>query len=452
MADINQISVGAADPLAHRALDLTAEELAIIGYFAQGQKHSISSQKLKLEYTETSIRLNDRHGKLIGISKQVNEWQRKVLISNNSTYRSITIEILAKSGFITKQKSSHPEFTEYHYYRIPKGYKLNHTEVMELWKIWWHNKRYQLNVPNPPIDVLVFSKGSWELVRDLQPKQDNFVLRTDKKEITIDSEEYIVWLDLMGEKLATENDPANSAHSSSVPKQQIGSPNPNLKSTDDRASRETLSLVKPMTQLEATIDRQLFDNITQNSRPQRDYINELPELEEEIDLEAYLSTFNTEDTEDVDRIEGIYQIGALLGSDRILDDVTPPPPPRRPVNLPSPATVTLDPLETLHKPDPVVVSPVESPASPESPVANPLPTPPPLSILQRQESLKLKAMNVLAKYLEEGDRIVRTEVLKNAQGREIDRKVTKIQRGCPSWAIEQIGKGGAGSEERGAGI
>ncbi|WP_310423755.1 hypothetical protein [Chamaesiphon sp. VAR_48_metabat_135_sub] len=440
MADINHISVGAADPLADRALDLTAEELALIGYFAQGQKHSIANQKLKLEYTETSIRLNDRNGKLIGISKQVNEWQRKVLISNNSVYRAITIEMLAKSGFITKQKSSHPEFTEHHYYRTPKGYKLNHTEVIELWKIWWHNKRYQLNVPTPPIDVLIFSKGNWALVRDLQPKHDNFVLRTDKKEITIDSEEYIVWLDLALNNRSGESDLTDKQSEiklvmadrrSSLPKQQIGSSNPStqlnpsLKSADNVSIKNIGSQVKPMTQLESTIDRQSLDNINHNSLLHRGYINELPELEEEIDLEAYLSTFNTEDTEDVDRIESIYHISELLGSDRILDDVTPPPPPRRPVNLPSPATVTPDAPATQHDPDPAISSVV---------------TPAQLSILQRQELLKLKAMNVLAKYLKEGDRIVRTEVLKNAQGQEIDRKVTKIQRGCPSWAIEQIGK------------
>ena len=69
-----------------------------------------------------------------------------------------------------------------------------------------------------------------------------------------------------------------------------------------------------------------------------------------------------------------------------------------------------------------------------------MPIKPVLSMAQRQAELKRKAMTVLAKYLQEGDRITHTEVLTNGQGQELNRKITQIQRGCPSWAIEQIQK------------
>ena len=78
-------------------LNLTAQELEIIGYFVQGQKQSIVSHNLKIEYTETSIRLSDFNAKLIGISKQLNQWQRKVLISNNSAYKAKIVENLVAS-------------------------------------------------------------------------------------------------------------------------------------------------------------------------------------------------------------------------------------------------------------------------------------------------------------------------------------------------------------------
>ena len=405
-----------------RPLDLTAEELKIIEYFVQGQKHSISSQNLKLEYTETSIRLNDRQGKLLGISKQTNQRQRKVLVSNNSVYRLRIIELLIGTKFIAKPKSSHPEFTEYHYYEVPGGYKINHTEVIELWKVWWHNKRYQLNVPNPPIDVLIFSKGDWCLVRDLQPKQDNFILRTAEKEITIESEDYLVWISSLSTIL-----PIEASNRSA----QLDS---RLQAEDNTVNENTRYPVKPMPQLELPIDRRSLEHKLQNSLFPADYINELPESEEEIDLESYLSTFNTDDSEDIDRIEGIYHIGELLGnSTHGLDELPPPPPPRRPSSLPLQAPVKSDSAQ-------VASSPVEPPASPAPTVETANPTQSPLSISQRQELLKHKAMNVLANYLQKGDRIVRTEVLKNAQGQEIDRKVIKIQNGCPSWAIAQIEK------------
>ena len=153
----------------------TTEELEIIGYFTRGQRYSIASQTLRLECSETSVRLLDHKGKLIGISKQTNEWQRKVLISTSYSHSMIILKLLTDRGFIAKQKSSHPDFNEYHYYDVPAGYKLNYTSALELWKVWWHNKCYQLNVISQPIDVMIFTKGNWCLVEDLQPDRKSVV-------------------------------------------------------------------------------------------------------------------------------------------------------------------------------------------------------------------------------------------------------------------------------------
>ncbi|GEM_PF-4875956 len=393
------LNFGWCDPMADtnyrpdRTVNFTDEELQIIGYFVQGQKHSVSSQNLKLEYTATSIRLSDRNGRLIGISKQVSQWQRKVLITNNSEYRESTIAALQSIGFITRQKSSHPEFTEHHYYQIPKYYKLNYTETIELWKVWWNHKRYQLNRPKPPIDVLTFTKGNWYLIRDLQPKQGNFIIRTERGEITVEPDEYIVWIDPIA-----PNDAKLDRQSSIQPPPPTG------------AAAEPDSIAMPI-----------------ETAPSKD-----SEQPEEIDLEAYLNTFNTEDSEDIDRIEGIYNIDELLNGNQIFENILPVTPDPKLTELPPPAPVTIEP--------PIVVAPVEPIASPEPSVSSPTSTTPLLSISQRQAALKYKAMQVLATYLQDGDLVTQTEVLINAQGQELNRKVVKIQRGCPSWAIDQIGK------------
>jgi hypothetical protein len=386
------------------ALNLTAQESEIIGYFVQGQKQSIVSQHLKIEYTETSIRLSDANAKLIGISKQVSQWQRKVLISNNSVYKAKIVEILTAQGFISRQKSSHPEFAEYHYYQLPDGYKLNYTQVIQLWKIWWHNKsdatserllpgqtlRYHQrgNITKTSIDILIFSKGNWYLVRDLQPKQGNFSILTARGEIAIEPEEYIVWLNPLTEPLQGRTESQQSV----------------LKSAPQIADLDLANIIRPST-------------LT------RDYLDRLPQPEEEMDLEYYLSTFNTEDSEDIDRIEGIYNIGELLGRSNILDDVTPVPTPPEVLSVPVVAANSAT---------------VEPPISVQSSASTPAANKPPQSSLERQAALKLKAIDVLATYVRAGDEIVRTEVLKNAQGQEINRKTTKIHRDCPSWAIEQI--------------
>jgi hypothetical protein len=395
---------GTTYPLDKRSLNLMAKESEIIRCFAQGKNQAISSENLKLEYTETSIRLSNNNGKLIGISKQVNKWQRKVLISNNSVYKSILMKTLLAEDFIARQKTSHPEFSEYHYYQVPEGYNLKYTEIIQLWRTWWHNKRNQLDVVLVPIDLLIFLKGNWYPIKDLQPKHGSFILLTARGELAIEADDYIIWID--------------SAESALNGGEAI--------STSSAANSDQLN----------DRDQQMSD--INNAGVVSPLADQLPDSEEYIDLEAYLSTFNTEDSEDVGRIEEIYNIDKLLGSN-MLDRISSPPP--KLIKLPS------QPAIVANADQPVV--PVNTPIAPpeisepvaEIPITLPsVTTSATASTEQQQRSLKLKAINVLATYLTEGDTIVHTEVLKNDRGQEINRKVTKIQRGCPRWAIDQIKK------------
>lgn len=406
MADTNYTSVGVGTSvtssttysLGNGSLNPMVKELEIIGYFVRGQKQAVASGNLKLEYTETSIRLSNNNGQLIGISKQVNKWQRKVLISNKFADKLTVVRALVAAEFIARQKSSHPEFAEYHYYQVPDGYRLNYTEVMQLWRTWWHNKRYQLNVASAPIDLLIFNKGNWYPVKDLQPKQGSFILLTARGEISIEAAECIVWID---------------SDEQTLPK---GSEQDTIHERDDYNHRDRA--------LSTTTDVSYGSSSIKTSS-----IDWIPEQEEYIDLETYLSTFNTEDSEDVDRIESIYNIDQLLSGNNILDSVPPPAPKPTKIHTQQPIKSHPDPTPSL------AVAPV---VNSQIPASDPITTQPTLSLAQRKATLKLKAMNVLATYLKEGDPIVRTEVVKNAQGQEINRKVTKIQRGCPSWAIDRI--------------
>jgi hypothetical protein len=423
MTETNPSPVGAAAARDNRSSNLTTEELKIIQYFAQGQKHSLSSQNLKLEYTETSIRLSDARGTLLGISKQVNQWQRKVLLTNNSSYRPSIIQAFVELEFITKQKSSHPEFTEHHHYQIPNGYKLNYTEAIELWKVWWNNKRYQLNTPNPPIDVLTFTKGNWYLIQDLQPKQGNFIIRTERGELKIDSEEYVVWIDAVS-AIKTNSKLFNPSQSSAIKQRQTLAATPSVPLDANLISGGNTGgeISSSSRRSSVAAEQPSSHSATTGENPEHHNLLE-PEY---IDLESYLNTFNTEDTEDIDRIEGIYNIGELLSkNDRVGDDVPTPPTPK--IDSPSQPTVVSD-----------AVASTPDPATPAPAVAEPTQPRSLLSIAQRQASLKHKALTVLANYLQEGDLITHTEVLKNAQGQEMNRKIVKIQRGCPSWAIDQI--------------
>ncbi len=372
----------------------TTEELEIIGYFARGQRYSIASQTLRLECSETSVRLIDNQGKLIGISKQTNEWQRKVLISTGYSHSMIILKLLIDRGFIAKQKSSHPDFNEYHYYQVPDGYKLNYTNALDLWKVWWHNKRYQLNVVSQPINVMIFAKGNWYLVEDLQPSQDKFILKTKQGQLTIAGEDLVVWLD--------RHEPE------SVTNLLIDVVKVNM-NIPVEADIETHILEIPSLPIDMPIISQI----------------QLPTSEEDLDLEAYLNTFNTENTQDIDQIEGIYNIEELLSGITIKADPSPPPAPPAPTFKQAEVAPTL-----TSTPASVTVPSVNSnPEQEES-----LPT----SISERKQSLKLKAINTLTDYLRDGMTTTRTEVLKDSQGQIINRKVTTVRHGCPRWTIEQI--------------
>jgi hypothetical protein len=452
MADMNNKSVGGDSPEENRSPNLTTEELQIIGYFAKGQRYQISSPGLRLECTETSIRLVNSKGKLIGIGKQTNEWQQKVLINNNSSYTSSIVKILTDLGFVTKQKSSHPDFTEHHYYQVPVGYKLNHTDVLQLWKVWWNNKRYQLNARNLPIDVLVFSKGNWCPIQDLQPKQGNFILKTDRGELTILAEDLVVWIDKADPQTITlaQSLPVTTKPISAVPTAPVSAPIDLL----FEATTPTAAMPNP-----APVFQSSEPIVARQSENSEQKIN-LPEPEEDLDLESYLSTFNTEDTEDIDRIEGIYNIAELLNSAIVATEVAPPPARskstfRLEVSVVEPSAAQPSSVQPIAQPiaPPASTQPQPTPAGVPStppkpsftasieqpPVSNPIvntPTPP--SISERKRSLKIKAVNTLTNYLKNGDTVTNTEVLKNGQGRVMNRKVTTVQHGCPGWTVEQI--------------
>jgi hypothetical protein len=432
MTELNSLPVGGGDrfPAAPESQDsqlVTAELDKIIDYFVRGHKQFISSPDLKLEYTETSIRLSDRDSQLIGISKQVNQWQRKVLLAKKSAHTSRIIQAAHAIGFITKQKSAHPEFSEHHYYDVPDGYRLKYTEVIELWKVWWHNKRYQLNVPNPPINVLTFTKGKWYSIRDLQPKHGNFIIRTERGEIEIEPEDYVVWLESKSTP-RTEPKSLTTSQLLLLDRQQIRANHPSLPLEFERQSEQNIAIevpisgsVPPVSAKVPGVVSSTITSVNPISKPQVD----LGEEYEDVDLESYLNTFNTEDAEDIDRIEGIYNIGELLSGSTVAEeeeDVSPP-------------IVSSAPIEPSATPQP----PIDPPTNQAStvPTASPIPDLV-LSLPQRQAALKSKAIDVLTKYLHEGDTIVHTEVLKNALGQEVNRKVSTIQRGCPGWAIAQI--------------
>ena len=400
-------------PMENQYPNLTTEELEIVGYFAKGQKCSISTDTLRLQSSETSIRLINNSEKLIGISKQVNQWQRKVLINQDSACRSSIIKILTDEGFILKRKSSHPDFTEYHHYQVPDGYKLNYSDVLHLWKVWWNNKRYQLHEKKVSIDILIFSKGNWYPVRDLQPNQGNFILKTDLNELSILAGDLAIWLD----RSPPEATPIINHHHESMLSTQA----------PEHLTSNTNSLTATIPISDTSLEQDDLKSL--HSIDQK--------IEEDLDLETYLNTFNTEDTEDIDQIEGIYHIGELLNQSGVDRDFPPS------ISTKPSFKLAVSVVKPIINQEVIAETPklsIEIPAratqaSAPTSIEDRLPS---LSITERKKSLKIKAIETLNSYLQDGETITHTELLKNGQGVIVNRKVTTVQRSSPRWTIEQI--------------
>jgi hypothetical protein len=87
---------------------------------------------------------------------------------------------------------------------------------------------------------------------------------------------------------------------------------------------------------------------------------------------------------------------------------------------------------------------VSTPFIPETPESSLLYDPDRSSVLMNNnssfaiEGLTNAAIRVLEDYLENGETIVRTEIITDAQGNTIGEKNVTTQRGCPKWAIEAV--------------
>jgi hypothetical protein len=62
----------------------------------------------------------------------------------------------------------------------------------------------------------------------------------------------------------------------------------------------------------------------------------------------------------------------------------------------------------------------------------------PEELKQQVTELQISAIKILEHYIEHGETIVKTEVIKDNSGKKISEKTITIARGCPRWAVEAL--------------
>lgn len=173
---------------------LSAADIELIENFVRGKKKTIAAAHLQVEYSDKAMKLLDRRGCLVAVSKQVNEWQQKVLLNNQvEGYMSLLCATLERHDFLAARKSRHPDYVEYSKYQTPEGYKLQYQPAHVMGKAWL--ERYARSSGVQSRSLLVFQGGSWFPIQELKIDQRTLQLRTLVGETMIDSNDYQVWIE-----------------------------------------------------------------------------------------------------------------------------------------------------------------------------------------------------------------------------------------------------------------
>jgi hypothetical protein len=173
---------------------LSAADIELIENFVRGKKKTIAAAHLQVEYSDKAMKLLDRRGGLVAVSKQVNEWQQKVLLNNQvEGYMSVLCATLEHHDFLAARKSRHPDYVEYSKYQTPDGYRLQYQPAHVMGKAWL--ERYARSSGVQSRSLLVFQGGSWFPIQELKIDQRTLQLRTLVGETIIDSNDYLVWIE-----------------------------------------------------------------------------------------------------------------------------------------------------------------------------------------------------------------------------------------------------------------
>jgi hypothetical protein len=317
---------------------LPQPDLDSIEQFVRSKKKSIAGSSLRIEYIDNAIKLFDAQKVTIAISKQVSEWQQKVLLYRHAgECFNVLVDRLTQQGFLASKKSRHPDFAEYSKYQVPSGYLLQYQSASLLGQTWLERQSRMGASHNQ--GPLVFQGNNWYPIQELKIERNIMQLRTLVGEMSIDTQDLIVWIE--------------STAPQSLP---VAEPAPPPKKQMTAASAQTLSATD-------------FPENPTSAMKQK----ALPELDTSLTAEL-----------------------TAAWKTPILN--TPPAPQK---------TAAGDFCQTE-------------------------------TIANLKQTIKLKALARMVDYLNDGEVIVSTEVLKNGHDQIISTKTIEVKRSCPRWVIEQV--------------
>jgi hypothetical protein len=179
--------------------ELSIADIELIDSFVRGKKKSNAAAQLRIEHGDNAMKLLDRRGGLVAVSKQVNEWQQKVLLHNQAEeYMSVLCATLERNDFLAARKSRHPDFVEYSKYQTPMGYELHYQAAKIMSRAWLDHYAKPSGVQSR--GLLVFHGGNWYPIQELKIDQRTMHLRTLVGNWTIAATDFIVWIEVASDQ------------------------------------------------------------------------------------------------------------------------------------------------------------------------------------------------------------------------------------------------------------
>ncbi|MDZ7961225.1 MAG: hypothetical protein RMY34_25655 [Aulosira sp. DedQUE10] len=166
-------------------------DLTLIEQYIQGKTRLGFSQNFWIESVGETIQLLSKNGfflattnladkiKLFHVRQESHHWEflNKVLLENN---------------FMPTIKSGNG-LMQYEYYPLPKCYKMNYSEALDLWKLWRSHTNLKGN-NSAPLNLLVLNNNDWHKIQDIAFSRESVFIKTPSDEIVVDNCDRLLWL------------------------------------------------------------------------------------------------------------------------------------------------------------------------------------------------------------------------------------------------------------------
>ena len=164
----------------------------LLSLFLSGQTMQLMNENFRITTTENSVQLLAKREGVIATIQRVQYTQTIALCTSSQYYETIKT-LLIDRHFLPLPVRLGQDFEQYRRHQIPNGYEVCYTPAKLLWRSWrftWHE-----HDPNRlRRKILLMSNNNWYPIQEIGFNQGLLLLRTLVATVTMDPDEWVIWL------------------------------------------------------------------------------------------------------------------------------------------------------------------------------------------------------------------------------------------------------------------